>query len=128
MPNGTASAQLPISIGRMKPSTSISQIALANAQGTCVPSPSALARRNVRNHHSSTEVDIEKPAICHQPPFASGTNSWKPYSGPGGSSASHGNCRANWIGSQPTDAHMLSPITSNARKPNISDRMPSPPR
>ena len=45
MPKGTASLQLPIRSGRMKPSTTISQIAAAKAQATCVPMPSALARR-----------------------------------------------------------------------------------
>ena len=38
MPKGTASDQLPISTGRMKPSTRNSQIAEAKAQAVCVPS------------------------------------------------------------------------------------------
>ena len=44
MPNGTASLQVPIRSGRMKPEHQISQIAEAKAQATCVPRPSARAR------------------------------------------------------------------------------------
>ena len=68
VPDGTASPQLPISSGRMKPSTRYSQIAAANAHATCVPIPRALARRNVRSHHSRIEVVRKNPAMSHQPP------------------------------------------------------------
>ena len=71
---------------------------------------------------------MQKPAISHQPPLFSGTNIEKPYSGPGGSSASHGSMRTNCTGLQLTLAHMLSPMISNARKAKISDAMPSVPR
>ena len=89
MPKGTASPQLPMSSGRMKPSTKYSQMAAAKAQATCVPMPSALARRYVRHHHSSTEAVRKKPAISHQPPwFSAGSD--RPPDGGGGSSASQG--------------------------------------
>ncbi len=48
--------------------------------------------------------------------------------GGGGSSASHGSWRTNWIGSQFTDAHMLSPMISIAMKPQSSDASPVQPR
>ena len=44
-----------------------------------------------------------------------------PYSGFGGSSDSHGNCRTNSIGLQFTDASMLRPMISIATMPH-SDR------
>ena len=72
MPNGTASPQLPISNGRMKPSTRYSQIAAANAQATCVPMPRARARVYMRAHQSSNDTVRKKPAIIHQPPSFSG--------------------------------------------------------
>ena len=72
MPNGTASLQLPIRIGRMKPSTRYSQMAAANAQATWVPMPSALARMYTRVHHSRIDAVRKNPAISHQPPCASG--------------------------------------------------------
>ena len=127
MPNGTASAKLPISTGRMKPSTSISQIAAANAQATCVPMPSALARRYMRTHQSSTDIVMKKPAMRHQPPsFKGGIE--RPYLAGGGSSASQGSWRTNCTGSQLTEASMLSPTVSNAMKKQSSDAMPKPPR
>ncbi len=86
MPNGTASLHLPIRIGRMKPSTRYSQIADANAHGTCVPMPSTRARRYMRTHQSKMDVVRKKPAISHQPPSFSG-GMVRPYSGFGGSSA-----------------------------------------
>ena len=48
-----------------------------------------------------------------------------PYAGGGGSSASHGSWRTNWIGLQFTDAHMFSPMISMATKPNINEATPS---
>ena len=47
-----------------------------------------------------------------------------PYSGFGGSSASQGNCRTNWIGFQLTEANMLRPMISIATKPKMSDSTP----
>ena len=44
-----------------------------------------------------------------------------PYSGGGGSSASQGNWRTNWIGLQLTEANMLRPMISMATKPKISE-------
>ena len=122
-----AGLQLPIISGRMKPSTKYSQIADANAQATCVPSPSARARRYIRTHQRITDVVRKNPAISHQPPLLRG-GMCSPYSGAGGSSASQKSCRTNWTGSQLTDAHMLSPMISNARKPQMSDIRPSEPR
>ncbi len=127
MPNGTASEKLPINTGRIKPSTSISQIAAANAHATCVPIFSARARRYMRTHHSSTDAVMKKPAMRHQPPSFSGGID-RPYFAGGGSSASHGNCRMNCTGSQLTDANMLRPTISNATKKHISDAMPNHPR
>ena len=40
----------------------------------------------------------KKPAISHQPPSCSGGRICRPYSGRGGSSASQGSWRTNWIG------------------------------
>ena len=34
----------------------------------------------------------------------------------------------NWTGLQFTDAHMFSPMISNAANPNTSDKVPSAPR
>jgi len=98
-------------------------MAAANAHGMCVPMPSARARRYMRSHQSSIDAVRKKPAISHQPPsFSGGIDN--PYSGAGGSSASHGNCRMNWIGSQPTDAHMFKPMISKAMTPKTIDRIP----
>ena len=94
IPNGTASPQLPISSGRMKPSTRYSQIAEANAQATWVPMPSARARRYMRAHHSRIDVVRKKPAISHQPPSFSGGKMQAVF-GAGGSSASQGSWRTN---------------------------------
>jgi hypothetical protein len=69
----------------------------------------------------------KKPAIRYQPPFASGGNR-SPYSGDGGSSASHGSWRTNSIGLQPTDFIMLRPMISKAMKPHISEVRPQKPR
>ena len=44
MPKGTASLQLPMSAGRMKPSTRYSQMAEAKDHATCVPRPRDRAR------------------------------------------------------------------------------------
>ena len=70
IPNGTASAQLPIMMGRIKPRTRYSQIADANAHATvCVPSPKG-DRPAV--HPQPPEQRLthvkKKPAINHQPP------------------------------------------------------------
>ena len=47
-----------------------------------------------------------------------------PYSGLGGSSASQGSWRKNWIGLHLTEASMLRPMISKAAKPDIKERMP----
>jgi hypothetical protein len=47
-----------------------------------------------------------------------------PYSGFGGSSASHGNCRISSIGLQLTEASMLSPMISKAMNPLTSESTP----
>ena len=47
-----------------------------------------------------------------------------PYSGFGGSSDSHGNCRTNSIGLQFTDAIMLRPMISIATTPNAIEMTP----
>ena len=112
----------------MKPSTSISQIAAAKAQGTCVPMPSARARVYMRPHQSSTEVVMKKPAISHQPPSLSGGKRCRPLPGGGGSSASQGSWRISWIGFQLTEASMLRPMISKATKPQIRDARPNQPR
>jgi len=98
-----------------------------NAQAVGVPSPSALARRYMRTHHSRIDAVRKKPAISHQPPSCSGGRR-SPYFAAGGSSASHGNCRTNWIGSHPTEAHMFRPMISMAMKPQSSDANPVKPR
>ena len=45
----------------------------------------------------------------------------RPYAGAGGSSASQGNCRTNWIGLQFTEASMFRPMISKATKPQSSE-------
>jgi hypothetical protein len=127
MPNGTASPQLPIRIGRMNPSTRYSQIAEAKPHATCVPIPSALARRKVRHHQSRIDALRKNPAISHHPPwFRAGMDS--PPEGGGGSSASQGNWRTNSVGLQSTEANMLSPMISNAMTKQIAEAKPSVPR
>ncbi len=111
----------------MMPSTSMSQIAAAKAQATCVPMPSARARRYMRNHHKSTELVRKKPAMSHQPPSCK-RGKCRPFDGAGGSSASQGSSRMNWTMFQFTDASMLRPMISNAMKPQISDSSPVVPR
>jgi hypothetical protein len=87
-----------------------------------------MARRYILVHHSRIDEVRKNPAISHQPPWSSGGRIVRPYAGGGGSSASHGNCRMNWIGSQLTEAHMLRPMISIAIKPKISDATPLKPR
>ncbi len=82
----------------------------------------------MRAHHSRIEEVRKNPAISHQPPSYSGGMMLRPTDGGGGSSASHGSWRTNWIGSQFTEAHMLSPMISMAMKPQISEATPSVPR
>jgi hypothetical protein len=48
--------------------------------------------------------------------------------GDGGSSASHGNWRMNWMKFQFTDASMFRPMISIAMNPQISDKRPVVPR
>ena len=57
----------------------------------------------------------------HQPPsaFVERRNAARPYSGFGGSSASQGNWRTNWIGLQCTEASILRPMISKAKKPKM---------
>ena len=111
----------------MNPRTRYSQIAAANAHATCVPMPSARARRYMRIHHRMIAVVRKKPAISHQPPSLSG-GIFSPYFGAGGSSASQGSWRRNWIGLQFTDASMFSPMISRAMNPQSSDAKPVQPR
>ena len=82
----------------------------------------------VRTNHRISDALMKKPAICHQPPSASGISSLNPHCGPGGSSASQGSWRANWTGSQLTLAAMFSPMISNDRNAQISEARPSLPR
>ena len=70
----------------------------------------------------------QKPAMIHQPPSCSGTMGERPYLAAGGSSVRNGRSRMNWIGSQFTEAHMLSPITSMAVMPSTIEISPSQPR
>jgi hypothetical protein len=74
-----------------------------------------------------TDSVRKKPAISHQPPWASG-GSRSPYSGAGGSRASQNNCRTNWRGFQFTEASMFSPMISKARMKNRMDSTPVVPR
>ena len=127
MPKGTDSPKLPMSTGRMMPSDSISQMAAANAHATWVPMPSARARRYMRSHHNSTELVRNRPASSHQPPFCR-FGMCRPLAGDGGSSASQGSWRTNCTGFQWTEANMLSPMISNAMKPQISESKPVVPR
>ena len=66
--------------------------------------------------------------MIHHPPSASGGITLKPHSGPGGSSASQGSWRTNCTGSQLTEASMLKPMISKAKKPKMSDATPSLPK
>ena len=52
----------------------------------------------------------------------------RPYSGAGGFSANHGSWRMNSPTFQFTEAIMLRPMISNARKPLSSERTPVQPR
>ena len=128
MPKGTASPQLPISTGRMKPSTRNSQIAAAKAHAVCVPIPSWRARVYIRAHHRRIETVSNPPTISHQPPWLSGGISVRPSCGGGGSSDSQASCRTNSIGFQLTEASMFRPISTNASEPVIREASPSGPR
>ena len=73
MPNGTASAKLPISSGRMKPEHQ-HQPDRRRRRPTrrACPCRAPCARRYIRTHQSSTEQVRKKPAMRHQPPSLSG--------------------------------------------------------
>ena len=111
----------------MKPIDRNRKIADAKAQAVWVPSRSSRARRYMRHHHVRTDSVRKRPANCHQPPSLNGAMRI-PYSGFGGSSASQGSWRRNWIGLQWTEANMFRPMISKAMKPKISDTTPRLPR
>ena len=102
-------------------------MAEANAQGRCVPMFNAVARRYTRSHQSRMLTVKKKPAIRYQPPCCSG-GTCNPYWGGGGSRASHGSCRMNSTGSQPTEAHIFRPMISKARNPKSSENVPAVPK
>src|SRR3954462_6619605 len=126
MPNGGASHQQPIMIGRIKPSDRYRKIADANAQAVCVPRPSARARRYIRTHHSRIEAVRKKAAIPHQPPSFSG-GMLRPYAGAGGSRPSQKSWRTNCAGLQSTAARKLKPMISIAMNAQMIDATPLKP-
>ena len=71
---------------------------------------------------------MKKPAMFHQPPWLSGGMSLRPWEGGGGSSASHGSCRMNWIGFQCTEASMFSPMMTKPIEKKIVAIIPSVPK
>jgi hypothetical protein len=77
----------------------------------------------MRAHQSMMDIVRKKPAISHQPPSFSG-GMLRPYLAGGGSSDSQKSWRTNWIGSQFTEANMLSPMISKAMTPQTSDSDP----
>jgi hypothetical protein len=82
----------------------------------------------MRAHHSMIDAVSVPPAISHHPPWFNGGVRSRPSCGGGGSSASHGSCLMNWIGSQLTDASMFRPITTNEMVPSRIDASPRLPR
>ena len=128
IPNGTASLQLPISSGRMKPSDEIEQ-----DRGGERPGDMRAHAEHARARHRpapTTAISTRQEEAGHQPPaaFLQAAEMVRPCCGSGGSSASHGSWRTNSIGLQFTDAIMLSPMISIAMKPHISEATPGHPR
>jgi hypothetical protein len=78
-------------------------------------------------HHRIIEDVRKNPAISHQPPWLSAGMA-RPLAGDGGSSASQGRSRTNRMGFQLTEAHMLRPMISMAKKPQTSEASPRLPR